>query len=111
MPATTVYAKGAQDFAATVANGFLNFSYLVVDNYSDQTSSGDSTTAYSYFFPADAVSLKLIINTVSGSSELFELSYQNVQISFSAGEYYDIANGATLDVGGVYSLIVGALSI
>jgi len=111
MPSSITYAKAAQDFAATVSNGFLNFTYLVVDNYNTDTSTGDSTTAYSYYLPADAVSLTLIINTVSGSSELFELSYQNVQISFSAGEYFDIANGVTLDVGAVYSLVVGALSI
>jgi hypothetical protein len=111
MPASMTYAKGAQNFAATVANGFLNFSYEVVDNYNTDTSTGDSTTAYSYYFPADAVSLTIILNQVSGSIELFELSYQNVQISFSAGEYFDISNGVTLDVGAVYGLIVGALSI
>jgi hypothetical protein len=111
MPASITYAKGAQNFGATVANGFLNFTYEVVDNYNTDTSTGDSTTAYSYYFPADAVSLTAIINQVSGSSELFELSYQNVQISFSAGEYFDITNGTTLDVGAVYALIVGALSI
>jgi hypothetical protein len=111
MPASITYAKGAQNFAATVINGYLNFTYEVIDNYNTDTSTGDSTTAYSYYFPETAVSLTLITNQVSGSSELFELSYQNVQISFSAGEYYDIANGVTLDVGAVYSLIVGALSI
>jgi len=111
MPATTVYAKGAQNFAASVSNGYLNFTYEVIDNYSDQTSSGDSTTAYSYYLPADAVSLIVINNQISGFAELFELSYQNVQISFRAGEYYDIANGIPLQVGAVYSLIVGALSI
>ena len=111
MPASITYAKGAQNFGATVANGFLNFTYEVVDNYNTDTSTGDSTTAYSYYLPSNAVSLTLINNQGSGSSELFELSYQNVQISFSAGEYFDIINGTTLDVGGVYSLVSGALAI
>jgi len=111
MPASITYAKGAQNFTATVVNGFLNFSYEVVDNYNTDTSTGDSTTAYSYYLPADAVSLTLINNQDSGSAELFELSYQNVQISFSAGEYFDIINGTLLDVGAVYSLVSGALSI
>jgi hypothetical protein len=111
MPASITYAKGAQSFAATVVNGFLNFSYEVVDNYNTDTSTGDSTTAYSYYFPADAVALTLLLNQSAGNAELFELSYQNVQISFSAGEYFDISNGITLDVGAVYGLIVGALSI
>lgn len=111
MPATTVYAKGIQNFAATVSNGYLNFTYEVIDNYSDQTSSGDSTTLYSYYFATNAVSLKLITNLSEGSNILFELSCQNEQISFASGEYYDIANGITLEVGAVYSLIAGALSI
>lgn len=111
MPASITYAKGAQSFAAEVVNGFLNFSYEVVDNYNTDTSSGDSTTAYSYYFPADAVSLTLINNQDSGSTELFELSYQNVQISFSAGEYFDITNGVTLDIGAVYFLVIQALAI
>jgi len=111
MPASITYAKGIQNFAATVVNGFLNFSYEVVDNYNTDTSTGDSTTAYSYYLPADAVSLTLINNQDSGSAELFELSYQNVQISFSAGEYFDIINGTLLDVGAVYSLVSGALAI
>jgi|LakMenE18May11ns_1017448.scaffolds.fasta_scaffold9929601_3 hypothetical protein len=111
MPASITYAKGAQNFTATVVNGFLNFSYEVVDNYNTDTSTGDSTTAYSYYLPADAVSLTLINNQDSGSAELFELSYQNVQISFSAGEYFDIINGTLLDVGAVYSLVSGALAI
>ena len=111
MPAPITYAKGALSFGATVANGFLNFTYEVVDNYNSGTSTGDSTTAYSYYLPADAVALTLLVNQSSGNTELFELSYQNVQISFSAGEYFDIANGVTLDVGAVYGLIVGALSI
>jgi hypothetical protein len=111
MPASIIYAKGAQNFNATIANGYLNFSYEVVDNYNTDTSSGDSTTAYSYYFPSNLVSLTFIINQISGSSELFELSYQNKQISFSAGEYFDISNGTTLDVGAVYGLIIGALGI
>ena len=111
MPASITYAKGIQNFTATVVNGFLNFSYEVVDNYNTDTSTGDSTTIYSYYFPETAVSLTLINNQDSGSSELFELSYQNVQISFSAGEYFDIINGTLLDVGAVYSLVSGALAI
>lgn len=111
MPAPITYAKGAQSFGATVANGFLNFTYEVVDNYNSGTSTGDSTTAYSYYLPADAVALTLLVNQSSGNTELFELSYQNVQISFSAGEYFDINNEVTLDVNGVYVLIIGALSI
>jgi hypothetical protein len=111
MPASITYAKGAQNFGATVANGFLNFTYEVIDNYNTDTSTGDSTTAYSYYFPADAVALTILVNLNSGNTELFELSYQNVQISFSAGEYFDIINGTTLDVGAVYALIVGALGI
>jgi hypothetical protein len=109
MPASIIYAKGAQNFNATIANGYLIFSYEVVDNYNPDTFSGDSTTAYSYYFPADAVALTLLINQSLGSSELFELSYQNIQISFSAGEYFDITNGVTLDVSGVYALVAGAL--
>jgi hypothetical protein len=111
MPASQTYAKGIQNYAATVGNGFLNFTYEVVDNYNTDTSTGDSTTAYSYYFPADAVSLTLLNNQVLGSALLFELSYQNVQLLFSAGEYFDIPNGVTLDVGGVYGLIIGALGI
>ncbi len=111
MPASIIYAKGIQNFAATVANGFLNFSYEVVDNYNTDTSSGDSITAYSYYFPETAVALTLINNQNSGSAELFELTHQNIQLSFAAGEYFDISNGTILDVGGVYSLVSGALSI
>jgi len=111
MPASITVAKGAQNFAATVSNGFLNFSYEVVDNYNTDTSTGDSTTGYSYFLPANAVSLTLLNNYNGGYTDLFELSYQNQQVSFTYGEYYDIANGNTLDVGAVYALIVGALGI
>lgn len=111
MPASQTYAKGIQNPAASVVNGFLNFSYEVVDNYNTVTSTGDSTTAYSYYFPADAVSLTLLINQDSSLGELFELSYQNVQLSFTQGEYFDISNGVLLDPGAVYSLIIGALGI
>jgi len=111
MPASITYAKGIQNFAATVANGFLNFSYEVVDNYNTDTSSGDSTTLYSYYFPETAVSLTLATNQGTGLGELFELSHQNIQLSFAAGEYFDITNGVLLDPNAVYALIVGALSI
>ena len=111
MAAPITYAKGAQSFNATVANGFLNLTYEVVDNYNAGTSTGDSTTAYSYYFPADAVSLTLIVNQGSNYTEYFELSYQNIQISFSAGEYFDIVNGVTLDVAAVYNLVILALAI
>ena len=111
MPASQTYAKGIQNYSATVANGYLNFAYEVIDNYNTDTSTGDSTTLYSYYFPADAVSLTLIVNQSSSFTELFELRYQNVQISFSAEEYYDIPNGVTLNVGGVYALVSTALNI
>jgi len=111
MPASITYAKGIQNFAATVANGFLNFTYEVVDNYNTDTSTGDSITAYSYYLPADAVSLTIILNQDSGSGEIFELSHQNIQLSFAAGEYYDIANGVLLDPNAVYGLVIGALGI
>ena len=111
MPGAPIQAKGIQNFNATVTNGYLNFTYVVVDNYNPDTSLGDRTTEYSYYFPANLVSLTLINNQTSGSSVLFELSYQNKQISFSAGEYFDISNGTTLDVGAVYGLIIGALGI
>jgi hypothetical protein len=111
MPTGITYAKAAQNFNATVANGFLNFSYEVVDNYNTDTSTGDSTTLYSYYFPETAVALTLIVNQDSGLAELFELTHQNIQLSFAAGEYYDISNGVTLDVGAVYGLVIGALSI
>ena len=65
-------AKGIQNFAVTVSNGYLNFTYEVIDNYNTNTSTGDSVTAYSYYFPADAVSLKLINNLTEGVNILFE---------------------------------------
>jgi hypothetical protein len=111
MPAGPIQAKGIQNFAATVANGFLNFTYEVVDNYNPNTSLGDSTTQYSYFLPADAVGLTLLMNQSSGNTELFELSYQNIQLSFASEQYYDITNGITLNVAGVYALVIGALGI
>jgi len=111
MPTSQIYAKGAQNFSAIVVNGFLNFAFEVVDNYNTDTSSGDSTNLYSYYFPADAVGLTLVTNLESTRAELFELSYQNIQLSFAAGEYYNITNGQILDVGGVYNLILGALGL
>ena len=111
MPASTIYPKGIQNPNATVGNGFLNFSYEIVYNYSDQTSSGDNTALYSYYLPADAVALTLLTNYDGGYADLFELSYQNQQLSFTYGEYYDISNGIMLDPAAVYSLIVGALGI
>lgn len=111
MPAGPIQAKGIQNISASVANGFLNFTYEVVDNYNPNTSTGDSTNNYSYYLPAAAVALTLVTNQSSGQTELFELSYQNIQVSFAAGDYYDITNGITLDVGGVYGLIIGALGI
>lgn len=111
MPASIIYAKGAQNFAATVVNGFLNFYFEVVDNYNTDTSTGDSTTVYSYYFPADTVSLILVLNQTTGLGDLFELSYQNQQVSFKQGEYFDINNGILLDPNAVYGFVVGALSI
>jgi len=111
MPTGVTYAKGIQNFAASVVNGYLNFAFEVVDNYNTDTSTGDSITQYSYYFPETAVALTLINNQNSGLAELFELTHQNIQLSFAAGEYFDITNGVLLDVGGVYSLITGALSI
>ena len=111
MPAGTVYAKGIQNFAASVVNGYLNFAFEVVDNYSDQTSTGDSITQYSYYFPETLISLKLALNLNAGYGELFEISCQNTELSFAQGEYYDIANGVLLDPNAVYGLVSGALSI
>ena len=111
MPASQIYAKGAQNFSAIVVNGFLNFAFEVVDNYNPDTSLGDSTTFYSYIFPSDAVALTLLVNQSSGNTELFELSYQNIQVSFAAGEYFDITNGVALDLSNVYGLVIGALGI
>lgn len=111
MPAGPIQAKGIQSISANVVNGFLRFSCEVVDNYNPNTSTGDSTTLYSYDFPVNAVALTLLVNQSSGNTELFELSYNNIQVSFASGEYFDISNGITLDVGGVYGLIIGALGI
>ena len=111
MPATTIYPKGVQNFAASISNGYLIFSFDIIENYSDQTSSGDSSIGMSYFFPGNAVTLTLLTNYNEGYADLFELSYQNQQVSFTYGEYYDINNGVILDPGAIYSLIIGALSI
>jgi hypothetical protein len=111
MPALPIYAKGIQNFAASVANGFLNFTYEVVDNYNPNTLTGDSTTLYSYYLPAAAVALTVVTNLSPVQTELFELRYENIQLSFAAGEYYNITNGQILDVGGVYNLILGALGL
>ena len=111
MPASIIYAKGIQNFNATVASGFLNLTYEVVDNYNTDTSTGDSTTLYTYYFPETAVALTLATNQGTGLGELFELSHQNIQLSFAAGEYFDILNGNLLDPNAVYALVSGALAI
>lgn len=111
MPAGITYAKGLQNISTSVSNGFLIFSFEIVDNYNTDTSTGDSTTLYSYYFPTNAVSLKFISNLTVGSNELFEISCQNEQVSFANQEYFDIQNGVMADISGIYSLIIGALNL
>lgn len=106
-----IYSKGIQNFAASIINGYLSFSYEVLDNFNSNTLTYDSKTQYSYFFPETAVSLNLTTNLLDSYTLLFELSYQNVQLSFAKGEYYDISNSDMLDPAGVYSLVSGALGI
>ena len=109
MPAGHIYPKAIQNINAVVSNGFLGFSYDVIENYNADTFSGTNTNQYSYQFPITAISLKLI--TIDGVSSLFEMSCQNEQVSFAKGEYLNISTGDTLDIGDVYGLIVSTLGI
>jgi len=111
MPAAPIYAKAIQNFTATVANDFLTIEYTIIDNYDTVLTTGDSSTTYYYNFPEKAISLKLLENNGGAPAELFELCYQNVQLSFAKNEFYNVNSVAMLDPAAYYTAVLTALGL
>ena len=109
MPNPKTYSKGILNFNAAPAGNFIpqvNISFEVKDNFNDTTLTYDSITQYSYYFPIAITSLSLLVDIDSGITKLFEINCGDVQLSFAAGEYYDIANAQPLEIGAIYGAVV-----
>ena len=112
MPFTPTYAKACDNFSAVIDSqtGLLNFSY---DLFYDWNPGDNTWTTYetiSYFITPSLISMKLVVDGNNATTNLFELSWGNNQVSFASQEYWDKANDVTLDPGAVYGLILAALA-
>lgn len=108
MPGPKTYSKAILNFNAVPAGNVIpqvNIGFQVKDNFNDTTLAYDSITEYSYYFPIANTTLSLTTDIDSGTTKLLEVNCGDIQLSFADGEYYDIANGGPLNIGGVYAAI------
>ena len=108
-----IVAKGIQNITATTvtdldSNYVLNLTFDIKYNYNTVTTEFDNQYQYVNLIPIKIVSLNMSYN-LDDNMESVEVNYGNKQLLFTKGEYYNIGTSQTLDVGVIYSLIVGEI--
>lgn len=108
MPNSITYAKAVSNFNCSIINtNYWLLSFDVYDNYNTGTGNYEARNEYSYFL--SSIGTTLLLNSGGGINKQFVINCYNQQIAFNDQEYFDIANGVMLDVGGVYQLVTSTI--